>query len=99
MDRSARSLFRSMERASIVLRMFVRHSSGEQAGISLIRRRASSILSSGMLIGVISFPCCKKEILTPFLVMGRRYLFVPTRTDELICVVSPIDAKAVVPVM
>ena len=52
-----------------------------------------------MLLDVMAFSCNKKEIFTPFLVMGLRYLFVPTRMDELICVVSPMDANAAVPVM
>ena len=52
-----------------------------------------------MLLDVMAFSCSKKDILTPFLVIGLRYLFVPTRIDELICVVSPMDANAAVPVM
>ena len=83
----------------MALRMFATHSSGEVAGISLISRKASSILSSGMLLDVMVFSCNKKETLTLFLMIGLRYLFVPIRMDELICVVSPMDANAVVPVI
>ena len=98
-DSSANSRFCSFERALIALQIFVTHSSGEVAGISFIRRKASNILSSGILLDVMAFSCNKKDIFTPFLVMGLRYLFVPTRMDELICVVNPMDANAVVPVM
>ena len=79
--------------------MFITQSSGEVAGMSFIRRRASNILSSGILLDVMAFSYNKKDIFTPFLVMGLRYLFVPIRMDELICVVSPMDANAAVPVM
>ena len=53
------------------------HSSGELAGISLMRRSASNILSNLMLSDVMTFGCNRKEIFMPFLVIERRYLLVP----------------------
>jgi len=62
-------------------------------------QKPSRIRRSGIDLVVMGLDCAKNEILIPFLMMGERYLLVPIMIDEEICVVSPISAKAVAPVI